>query len=94
MMVAYQDKNGNSGISHYEIGQDYIGVRFRLSHHVYLYKSKRVGKHHVERMKTLAQQGRGLSTYISQHPEVRDGYVLAESQMNRAFTPIESKNKR
>lgn len=76
MMIAYQNKNENSGISHYEIGQDYVGVKFKLSPLVYLYKSTRVGKHHVERMKVLAEQGRGLSTYIAQHQEVRDGYIF------------------
>lgn len=83
-MTTYQNKNGNSGITHYEIGPDYIGVKFKVSSLVYFYKNARVGRHHVERMKTLAERGQGLSTYISQHPVVREGYVLAESQRQKA----------
>lgn len=75
-MTRYTNKKGDSGISQYEIGKDYIAIMFKGSHLVYLYKSTKVGRHHVERMKALAAMGKGLSTYISQHPAVRDGYML------------------
>jgi len=83
-MQVYQNLKGDSGISHYEIGTDYVAVKFKGSAGMYVYKTRRVGKSHVERMKTLAQKGQGLSTYISQHPTVREGYVLAENQRQEA----------
>lgn len=83
-MVAYQNKKGNSGITHYEIGKDFISVKYQGSTGTYVYRNGRVGKHHVDRMKVLAEQGCGLSTYISQHPVVREGYILAESLRPKA----------
>jgi hypothetical protein len=65
-------KNENSGIDAYEIGEDYIKIRFKMSHETYLYNSKSPGANEVEKMKDLAISNRGLSTYISQ--EIGDRY--------------------
>jgi len=67
----YLNLSGDSGVIAYEIGADYIRVQFRTGL-PYRYSHARAGRHHVERMKELAEAGRGLSTYISQH--VSDKY--------------------
>jgi hypothetical protein len=73
-MEPYGNRQGDSGIVAYEAGADFIRVQFR-SGEVYLYTHRSAGLENVERMKWLAAAGRGLSTFISQHPEVRNGYV-------------------
>lgn len=70
-MTRYQDLSSNSGVVAYRIGTDYIAVKFR-SGDMYLYTYNKPGKQAVEDMKRLAEAGRGLSTYISQH--VREDY--------------------
>lgn len=65
-MQRYLNLSGDSGVTHYEIGADYILVKFH-GKPPYRYSHARAGKKHVERMKALAVAGRGLSTYISQN---------------------------
>jgi hypothetical protein len=67
----YWNLSGDSGVTAYEIGGDYILIEFRTGR-VYRYSHAMAGQNHVEHMKELAVAGRGLSTYISQH--VRDHY--------------------
>ena len=76
-MERYRNLSGDSGVDAYEIGADVIKVRFRTGV-VYWYTGASVGAAHVDALKRLARQGRGLSTYISRHPEVRDGYARKE----------------
>jgi hypothetical protein len=71
-MIVYKRLSGSSGVTHYEIGDDYIKVLFRTGS-LYLYTDTVTGIHHVAQMKLLARQGIGLSTYISQH--VKDKYA-------------------
>jgi len=71
-MDTYKNLSGISGVRSYEIGDDYIKVRFKNSLKTYKYSHRRPGKIHVDRMKLLALSGRGLSTYINQH--VRENY--------------------
>lgn len=66
-MQRYLNLNGDSGVTHYEIGSDYILVKFHGDKPPYRYSCARAGKKHVDRMKTLALAGRGLGTYISQN---------------------------
>jgi len=70
-MKQYKDKTGQSGVVAYQLGPDWIKVKFR-SGEVYKYSYKRPGIKHVEQMKLRAEAGKGLSTYISQH--VHDDY--------------------
>ena len=58
------------GVTGYEIGPDFIVVRFRRGDR-YLYNYKIPGRDDVERMKKLAVAGRGLSTFISRHIRTR-----------------------
>jgi hypothetical protein len=73
-MRPYLNHDGNSGVVEYEEGPDSISVRFR-SGDVYVYNYESAGRSHVEAMKRLARLGRGLSAYISQHLDVKQGYV-------------------
>jgi hypothetical protein len=73
-MKRYKNRNGNSGVTHYESGEDFISLRFTGSSKIYTYNYKITGKKHVEKMKKLADSGVGLSTYISQHPEVKNNF--------------------
>ena len=65
-MEPYRNLNGNSGVESFTIADDSITIRFRDGP-TYVYTYDRPGRSHVERMKTLAREGRGLSAYISQH---------------------------
>jgi len=67
-MKKYKNISGSSGITAYETGPDWIKVKF-TSGTVYKYNYSKPGRHHVEKMKSLAEEGRGLSTYISQNVE-------------------------
>ena len=61
-MQPYRHSGSTAGILAYEIGRDYIRIRFR-SGRTYRYSYARAGATHVERMKELAKLGRGLTTY-------------------------------
>lgn len=69
----YSNQHGNSGVTAYEFGPDYIDVQFRNESR-YRYDGQVPGPQHVETMKKLASQGQNLATYISQH--VGQGYAL------------------
>ena len=79
-MQLYKNKNRDSGITHFEIGEDYIRARFEGNSSVYTYSYELSGKKHIEQMKILAKKGSGLGTYISQHAEVRDHFEKGKSQ--------------
>ncbi len=71
-MRKYKNVSGKSGVSSYETGSDYILIRFANDSSTYLYNYTNPGQEKVEEMKVLAQNGKGLSTYISQI--VRENY--------------------
>jgi hypothetical protein len=71
MMVRYRNSSGSSGVVAYETGNDFIKVQFH-DRKVYLYSYKSAGSHHVEQMKTFAERGRGLNSYINSY--VRNNY--------------------
>lgn len=73
-MEPYGNRNGDSAVIAYEIGPDFIRVQFSGTP-PYLYTYETVGRDNVEELKKRARAGRGLGTYISQHREVRQGYV-------------------
>jgi hypothetical protein len=68
----YKDRSGNSGVRFYAIGPTFICVWFDDGRG-YEYNNTKAGKRHVDEMKRLAEEGRGLATYINQH--VRGNYV-------------------
>jgi hypothetical protein len=75
-MKAYRNIHQNSGIRYYEIDEHSIKIKFKHSSSVYIYHDSKIAKTHIDRMKALAKEGKGLATYISQHPEVRDHYFI------------------
>ncbi|USQ13973.1 hypothetical protein J2N86_01075 [Legionella lytica] len=75
-MEAYQNKSGISGVVAYEIGGDFIKVKFQKNNGVYLYNYQSPGALHVEAMKERAMDGIGLATYINEH--IRKNYFSKE----------------
>jgi hypothetical protein len=71
-MTPYLRLSGDSGVLAYRIEAQAIRVKF-ADGKIYIYTYASTGRVHVERMKLLAQAGRGLSTYISKY--VRDAYA-------------------
>ena len=65
-MQRYSNVNGNSGVKSYETGVDFIIVEFS-NQATYLYNYESAGKESIEKMKTFAASGKGLSTFISKH---------------------------
>lgn len=72
MMKQYLNLSGDSGVRAYLPGPDAIAIEF-LDGSVYLYTSDSAGIDTIARMLELAERGRGLSAYISQH--VGDAYA-------------------
>ncbi len=70
-MPRYRNLSRHSGVVAFETTDDSITLTF-VTGERYAYSARRPGRAVVEHMKTLAQAGRGLSTYVSQH--VRDNY--------------------
>lgn len=66
-MEYYRNSGGNSGVSPYEIGTDYIKVRFSGNFKTYTYSYRKAGSMHVETMKRLARSGSGLNRYINRN---------------------------
>jgi hypothetical protein len=66
-MKTYKNLSGNSGVVAYEIGKNFIKVKFEGESGIYIYDYKRPGRELVEEMKALALKGEGLSTFISQN---------------------------
>lgn len=69
----YRNLSGDSGVVGYEIGRNFIRVRFRANGD-YRYELGRVGRKHLHALQKLAEAGKGLATYINAHPAVRDGF--------------------
>jgi hypothetical protein len=67
----------DSSIVSYDCGPDWIDVRFRSGTR-YKYTAASAGQHNIEEMQRLAERGKGLSAYITQH--VHDAY-------SRKFAP-------
>ena len=68
-MQNYKNINGNSGVESYEIGEDYILVKFKLqsfsSRDTYKYTYASAGMDNVEQMKRLAEVGYGLNSFVN-----------------------------
>ena len=66
-MERYRNSGGDSGISSYEIDDDFIIVKFSGTFRTYRYSYPKAGQHHVENMKRLARSGSGLNSYINRY---------------------------
>jgi len=74
-MERYANRGGESGIEGYEIGNDFIKVKFSDGS-TYLYTYASAGAQNVEQMKKLAQDGEGLNAFINKN--VRKAYARKE----------------
>lgn len=63
-MHRYKNLSGKSGVVGYDIGLDFVRVKFRNGC-IYAYNHESAGVLNVRLMKTLATRGLGLSTFIS-----------------------------
>lgn len=65
-MQLYANLNGNSGVSRFESGENYIIVEFTTGA-IYTYTYLSAGKERIEMMKSLALSGKGLNSYINKY---------------------------
>lgn len=72
-MQPYRNLSGNSGVVAFNLGDSHIDIEFQDGHR-YRYDYTTPGQAEVEAMKTLAQNGKGLATYINQH--VRERFAI------------------
>lgn len=57
-------KYKKTGIDEYEIGEDFIKLKWRNgNYNTFNYES--IGEEHIEKMKELAQEGNGLNKYYN-----------------------------
>ena len=66
-MERYRNLGGDSGVVGYEIGSDYIKVKFQSSGKVYVYDYASAGRDSIEHMKALAKNGSGLNAFINKN---------------------------
>ncbi len=66
-MQLYRNLSNDSGVHSFEIGIDFIRVKFSGTSRVYTYSYSSAGEAHIEQMKLLALNGKGLNSYINKH---------------------------
>ncbi len=69
-MTTYLDTDRDSGIFGYEVGPDWIQVRFSTGA-VYEYTYLSAGPKNIETMKRLAASGDGLNAFINRNVKKR-----------------------
>ena len=74
-MEVYKNLGGDSGVVAYEIGSDYIRVKFS-DESIYLYPNGSAESHNIREMQRLARQGQGLNAFIN--TTVRKNYAMKE----------------
>ena len=72
-MTPYKDVNRDSGVRSFEYGDDWIRVQFKDGK-TYEYRASKIGRRHIETMKSLADAGDGLNAYINTNRDVHGGY--------------------
>ena len=73
-MTPYLNLSLKSGILEYEIGKDYVRIRFKHNDKIYRYFGDKIGEFKLSEMKRFAMQGSGLGAYINKN---RDVYASA-----------------
>ena len=71
-MHRYRNQSGESGVTANDIGKDSITIEFAGGDR-YLYTGRSAGAENIVKMQELAREGRGLSTFVSQH--IRQRYA-------------------
>jgi hypothetical protein len=74
-METYKNLGGDSNVSSFEIGNDYIKVEFNDGA-IYVYTYASASNHDIEEMKDLATNGEGLNSFINRY--VRKKYAYKE----------------
>lgn len=69
-MKSYRDAGGDSGVSAYEYGADWIRVQFK-DNAVYEYTSSSAGQGNIDTLKSLADAGNGLNSFINKNVKKR-----------------------
>jgi hypothetical protein len=70
-MTSYKSKSGKtSGVTAYEIGEDYIKVEFNKKK-IYKYTYPLNNPAIIDNMKSMALQQEGLSTFISRNRDLK-----------------------
>jgi len=69
-MKRYANRGGNSNVLYYDYGVDYIMVQFS-SGKPYTYSHASAGADNVEQMKSLADSGAGLNSFIMRNVKTR-----------------------
>lgn len=72
-MQMYANHSGRSGIYGYESGDDFIEILFTKGNQ-YKWTYDSAGEDNVEEMKTLAQSGEGLNSFINNN--CKDDYEI------------------
>lgn len=62
-MKKYKNLSEKSTVTAFEIAKDAVKVRF-ADNSVYLYSNQATGSANISKMKTLAEAGKGLGTFI------------------------------
>ena len=62
----YGNPGRDSGVRYFALGPSFIRIWFKDGGG-YEYDHRKPGAQHVAEMKRLAEEGRGLATYINQH---------------------------
>jgi len=65
-MQKYNDIDKDSNVDEFEIGEDYIAVKF-FDGSSYTYTDASAGSQHIEEMKKLANANDGLNAYINKN---------------------------
>lgn len=72
-MKRYRNRSSDAGVVAYDYGHDWIDLRFEGGR-IYRYTAKTIGGVNLATMKTLADSGDGLTTFVNTHPEVKNGF--------------------
>lgn len=62
-MKTYKNLSGKSTVASYELAKDYVMVSF-TNREKFRYSNQSAGSANVRQMKTLAEAGKGLGTFI------------------------------
>ncbi len=71
-MLRYPNGSGNSGVEKYEIGSDYIDIKFKEHKKIYRYYSMMIGEENFKEMCRLATIGKGLNSFINKNILVKN----------------------
>lgn len=90
-MQKYLDQTGKSDISQYEIQSEIIRIKFNKTNKTLVYSYQKAGKAHVENLKKLALEGKGLSRYIRKHLVNLHDYETIKDKIMGFFMKIKQK---